>query len=92
MKLILACMISGTVRLESDNLMPGMLRQHFINGLLPSYLSKIHPKYATPHWSITTLSLMSLLLACSGGYRQLIIVATISMMLLFVGAFSTLIS
>ena len=25
------------------------------NGLLPSYLSKVHPKYATPHWSITTL-------------------------------------
>ena len=61
------------------------------NGLFPSYLSKVHPKYATPHWSITTLCLMSLLMACSGGYRQLIIVATISMMLLFVGAVSALI-
>ena len=61
------------------------------NGLLPKFLSKVHPRYGTPYWSIITLSAIALILACTGGYRQLIIVATISMMLLFVGAVLSLI-
>ena len=61
------------------------------NGLLPKYLSKVHPRYATPYWSIITLSAIGLILACTGGYRHLIVVATISMMLLFVGVVLALI-
>lgn len=62
------------------------------NGLLPGYLAKVHPRYATPHWSIVTLTGIALVLACTGGYRQLLVVATISMMLLFVGVVLALIS
>ncbi len=61
------------------------------NGLLPRYLSAVHPRYATPHWSILTLTTIALVLACTGGYRQLLVVATISMMLLFVGVAMALI-
>ena len=55
------------------------------DGLLPKFLSKVHPKYATPNWSILTFSGIAFLLAVSGGFRQLVILATISMLLLYVG-------
>jgi amino acid transporter len=55
------------------------------NKTLPGFLEKVHPKYATPHWAIITLSIFAVILACSGGYRYLIVVATISMMLSYVG-------
>ena len=61
------------------------------NGILPKYLSQVHPRYSTPHWSIITLSLIAFILACTGGYRQLIVIGTIAMLLLFVGAVSALI-
>ena len=55
------------------------------DGLLPGYLSKVHPKYATPYWSIITLEVLAFLLAVSGGFQQLIILASTSMLLLYVG-------
>ncbi len=55
------------------------------DGLLPKYLSKIHPKYATPHWSIITLMVLAFFLAISGGFRQLVILASTSMLLLYFG-------
>jgi len=61
------------------------------NGLLPKYLAKVHPRYATPYWSIISIASIALIMACTGGYRQLIVVATISMMLLFVGVVLALI-
>lgn len=61
------------------------------NNLLPKYLSKVHPRYATPYWSIITLSAIALILACTGGYRTLIVIATASMMLVFVGVVLALI-
>ena len=55
------------------------------DGLLPKFLSKVHPKYATPHLAIITFSLIAFLLAISGGFRQLIILSSIAMLLLYVG-------
>ena len=55
------------------------------NSLLPKFLAKVHPKFATPHWSIITVSCLAFILACTGGYRYLIVVATISIMLSYVG-------
>jgi APA family basic amino acid/polyamine antiporter len=55
------------------------------NNLLPKFLEKVHPKYATPHRAIICISLFAIILACTGGYRYLIVVATISMMLSYVG-------
>ena len=55
------------------------------DGLLPKFLSKVQPKYATPHWAIIIFALIAFLLAISGGFRQLVILATISMLLLYVG-------
>jgi basic amino acid/polyamine antiporter, APA family len=55
------------------------------DGLMPKYLSKVHPKYATPYWAIITLLVIAYFIAISGGFRQLIILASISMLLLYVG-------
>lgn len=55
------------------------------DGLLPRPLSKVHPKYATPHWAIVFLCCLALLAAISGGFKQLLILATISILLLHVG-------
>jgi basic amino acid/polyamine antiporter, APA family len=55
------------------------------DGLLPKFLSKVHPKFATPHLTLLTFSLISFLMAFSGGFKQLLILATISTLLLYVG-------
>ncbi len=55
------------------------------DGLLPSFLSKIHPKYATPHLTILTFCIISFLMAFSGGFKQLLILATLSTLFLYVG-------
>jgi amino acid transporter len=61
------------------------------NKTLPGFLAEVHPRYATPHWAIITLSVIAFILACSGGYRYLIVVATISMLLSYVGVVLALI-
>lgn len=55
------------------------------DGLMPKYLSNVHPRYATPYWAIITLLIVAYFLAISGGFRQLIILASISMLLLYIG-------
>ncbi len=61
------------------------------DGLMPKYLSKVHSKYATPHWAIITLCVIAFFMAVSGGFRQLIILASISMLVLYVGVVLALI-
>lgn len=53
--------------------------------LLPGYLSKLHPKYSTPYWSTITLVLLGCSLAVTGGFKQLIVLASISMLLMYAG-------
>ena len=55
------------------------------DGLLPKPLSKVHTKYATPHWAIITLLVLAFILAISGGFKQLIILVSTSMLLLYIG-------
>ncbi|MES1218694.1 MAG: APC family permease, partial [Bacteroidota bacterium] len=55
------------------------------DGLMPPFLSKVNSKYSTPHMAIITYSLISFLIAISGGFKQLLVLATSSMLLLFVG-------
>jgi basic amino acid/polyamine antiporter, APA family len=55
------------------------------DGALPHFLSKIHPQYATPYWSIIVFCSMAFLMAISGGFKQLIILATASILLIHLG-------
>jgi len=55
------------------------------DGLMPKYLAKVHPVDATPHWAIVTLLVIAYVMAILGGFKQLIIFASISMLLLYLG-------
>ncbi len=55
------------------------------DGTLPKFLSKVHPKYATPHWAIITFSIIAFVVAVSGGFKQLAVLATASMLLMHLG-------
>ncbi len=55
------------------------------DGTMPHYLAKIHPQYATPYWSIISFCIMAFLVAISGGFKQLIILATASIFLVHLG-------
>ena len=82
---IFGCLFSGVMAFSR------VMFAGAFNNLLPKYLAKVHPRYATPYWAIITLSTLAFIFACTGGYRQLIITATTSMMLIFVGVVLALI-
>lgn len=55
------------------------------DGLLPRFLSVVHPKFATPHLAIVAFSILAFIAAISGGFKQLLILATLSVLLLHLG-------
>jgi amino acid transporter len=61
------------------------------DGYLPAFLSKVHPKYATPHWAIIAFSAVAFFVAISGGFKQLVVIATMSILLLYMGVIFALI-
>ena len=61
------------------------------DGLLPKFLSKVHPKYATPHLAIIGFSAIAFIMAVSGGFRQLIVLATITLLITYAGVVLALI-
>ncbi len=61
------------------------------DGLLPKFLSTVHPKYATPHLAIISFSAIAFIMAVSGGFRQLIVLATITLLITYAGVVLALI-
>jgi amino acid transporter len=55
------------------------------DGLLPGFLAKVHPRFATPHWAVGVFSLLAFIVAISGGFRQLIVLATLSVLFIHAG-------
>jgi basic amino acid/polyamine antiporter, APA family len=55
------------------------------DGTLPPFLAKIHPQFATPYWSIISFCIMVFLVAISGGFKQLVVLATASIFLIHLG-------
>jgi amino acid transporter len=55
------------------------------DGLMPSFLSKLHPQYATPQYAIATFTTLSFLMAITGSFKQLLILATLGILLLHLG-------
>jgi basic amino acid/polyamine antiporter, APA family len=51
--------------------------------LVPGFLSRIHPKFATPYWSIIVYSLVGVILASSGGFKQLAVLASSSVLIIY---------
>jgi amino acid transporter len=55
------------------------------DGLLPKIIGKVHPRFATPYWSIIIYSVAGLVLSLSGGFRQLAVLSSASILLVYVG-------
>jgi len=53
------------------------------DGLFPKFLSKIHQKFATPYWSIICLAAMIFIFSVSSGFKQLAIMASASILLIY---------
>jgi amino acid transporter len=55
------------------------------DGLLPAPLARVHPKYQTPHVAIGVYAAISCLIALSGTFKQLAVVASGSILLVYLG-------
>ena len=53
------------------------------NGMFPKFLSKVHPKYATPHVALVTYGLLVLIFSVSGGFKQLAVLASAAILLIY---------
>jgi basic amino acid/polyamine antiporter, APA family len=57
-------------------------------GWMPSFLGKVHPKFATPFWAIILYALFDFTFAISGGFKTLAVVASASMLSIYLGVVS----
>jgi amino acid transporter len=73
--------------LSSDILnMPRVLFRSAKDNVIPvKALAKVHPRFATPHISIIVFTALGCLFAIFGGFRQLAILSTCSVLLIYLG-------
>ncbi len=55
------------------------------DGLMPKPLGKVHPRFNTPHIAIWIYTAIGFIMAVSGGFKQLAILASASMLLMYLG-------
>jgi len=53
------------------------------NGLFPKFLSKVHPKFATPYLAVITYGLLIFIFSIAGGFQQLAIMASATILLIY---------
>lgn len=55
------------------------------DGLLPKPLAKVHDRYLTPHVAIGFYASLGLILAISGGFKQLATIASAALLIIYLG-------
>ena len=53
------------------------------DGLFPKFLGKVHPKFATPYWSIASFVVMIFIFSVSGDFKQLALLASAAILLIY---------
>ena len=53
------------------------------DGMFPKFLSKVHPKYATPYMAIITYASLIFIFSVSGSFKELAILASASILLVY---------
>jgi len=82
--LVLAAIVSIFATLSVDILCtPRVLFAAARDGNLPSFLSKVHPKYRTPYVAISVYATAICLIALSGSFELLAVVASGSILLVY---------
>ena len=64
---------------------PRMIFAGAKDGLLPKILSRVHPKFATPYIAIIIYEALSFVVSISGGFKQLAIISSASMLIIYLG-------
>ena len=82
--LLIAAAISCFGAVSTDVLnTPRVLFAGAKDGLFPKFLGEIHPKFDTPYWSIICFSVLIFIFSISGGFQQLAILASTSILLVY---------
>ena len=55
------------------------------DGMFPKFLGKVHRKFATPHFAVTTYGSLIFIFSISGGFKQLAILASAAILLVYLG-------
>jgi amino acid transporter len=53
------------------------------DGMFPKFLGRVHPKFSTPHLAIITYASLIFLFAISGGFKQLAVLASAAILLIY---------
>jgi basic amino acid/polyamine antiporter, APA family len=53
------------------------------DGMFPKFLGKVHPRFATPHLAVITYGSLIFILSVSGGFKQLAILASAAILLVY---------
>lgn len=53
------------------------------DGLFPKFLSKVHPRYATPYLAIVTYATLIFIFSVWGGFKQLAVLASAAILLIY---------
>lgn len=83
--LVLACTILATLGVLAGDLLatPRSFLPIAEDGLLPAAMASVHPTYRTPHVAIVAYATASCLFAISGTFRPLAILASVSLLLIY---------
>lgn len=55
------------------------------DGLMPKPFAKVHPRFSTPHIAIAFYASLGLLLAISGGFKQLATISSAALLIIYLG-------
>ena len=83
--LILATTILSILGTISGDILtsPRLLFAASQDKLIPDFLSRLHPKFATPYWSIILFSAATIFFAATGSFKQLVVYVTSSVLLIY---------
>ncbi len=90
--LLIAAAISGLGSVNGDVLAsPRLLFAGAKDGLFPKFLGKIHPRFSTPYWAVIIYASLIFIFSVSGGFKQLAILASGALLLIYLGVILALI-
>ncbi len=82
--LLLAAAVSCFGSVSTDVLnTPRVIFAGSNDGLFPKFLGKVHPKFATPHWSISCFVALIFVFAVWGSFEQLAMLASAAILLIY---------
>ena len=84
--LVMAAAFSCLGVLSGDILAtPRLLFAGANDGLFPTFLGKVHSKFATPYLAVITYASLIFIFSISGGFKQLAVLASAAILLIYLG-------